>query len=79
MKDQNDKPNSESLIPALYDEATTARFLGVSRRFLQTARQKGTGPAFIKVGRLVRYRPQDIEHWLLKQTRTSTSDQFFNK
>lgn len=72
MEDHDHNINSESSIPALYDEATTARLLGVSRRFLQTARQKGTGPVFIKVGRLVRYRTQDIENWLAKQSRRST-------
>ncbi len=58
----------------LYDEEATAKLLGVSRRWLQAARQTGNGPAFIKVGRLVRYRPQDIDLFLEGQRRSSTSE-----
>ena len=59
----------------LYDEAKTADFLGVSKRWLQMARQTGQGPAFVKVGRLVRYRPQDINSWLEERIRLSTSEE----
>jgi DNA-binding transcriptional MerR regulator len=33
----------------------------ISARTLETWRQQGTGPAFIKIGNLVRYRIEDIE------------------
>ena len=36
-------------------------------------RIKGVGPRYIKIGRLVRYRPEDVELWLEAQTRNSTS------
>ena len=36
-------------------------------------RIKGIGPRYIKIGRLVRYRPEDVEPWLEAQTRNSTS------
>lgn len=37
-------------------------------------RVTGDGPRFIKAGRRVLYRWQDVEAWLLKQARNSTSD-----
>lgn len=36
-------------------------------------RVKGIGPRYVKIGRLVRYRIEDVEAWLEKQTRSSTS------
>ena len=36
-------------------------------------RIKGIGPRYIKIGRLVRYRIEDVEVWIEAQTRTSTS------
>lgn len=37
---------------------------GISRRFLEVAVQRGTGPRFVRVGRLVRYRPADVRSWI---------------
>lgn len=37
---------------------------GISRRFLELAACNGGGPAFIKVGRLTRYRVQDLLDWI---------------
>ncbi|MGF7163477.1 putative DNA-binding transcriptional regulator AlpA [Rhodoligotrophos appendicifer] len=50
-----------------------ASWLGVSESFLAQARVSGRGPKFLKVGRLVFYRPQDVRTWLEGQTRASTS------
>jgi hypothetical protein len=33
----------------------------------------GAGPHFVKIGRSVRYRRRDLDAWLDRQTRTSTS------
>lgn len=43
----------------------TAEFLGISHRTLESMRLKGEGPAYFKVGRLVRYPDSLIEKWLL--------------
>ncbi len=60
---------------ALWDEIQTAERLNLkSPRALQNWRCKGYGPPFLKIGRLVRYRPEDIEDWLTQQTRQSTSE-----
>lgn len=40
---------------------------------LARLRVRGDGPPFIKVGRSVRYDPRDVDEWLAKQKRTSTS------
>ena len=37
---------------------------GIPKRFLETAVSKGNGPEFVRFGRLVRYRVQDIEAWI---------------
>ena len=37
--------------------------LGVSRFTVRTWRSKGVGPRFLKLGRAVRYRPQDVDDY----------------
>lgn len=39
---------------------------GISKRFLELAVRKNNGPVFVKVGRLTRYRAQDVETWIAK-------------
>jgi predicted DNA-binding transcriptional regulator AlpA len=46
---------------------------GLNRRTLQGKRVKGGGPKFIKFGRLVFYRPEDIEEFLRSRTVEHTS------
>lgn len=55
----------------LMDEAALADLVGVNIKTLQKWRWQRTGPAFVKIGRLVRYRRTDVEAWLDKQTVTS--------
>lgn len=43
---------------------------GVLRRW----RVEGTGPSFVKVGRLIRYRPADVTAWLESRNCRSTAD-----
>jgi excisionase family DNA binding protein len=38
--------------------------LGVGTQTLAQWRWQGVGPAFVKVGRLVRYRRSDVDAWL---------------
>lgn len=37
--------------------------LGVSRFTVRAWRLKGTGPRFLKMGRAVRYRPEDVQEY----------------
>jgi hypothetical protein len=56
-------------------QAQAAEFLGVRPSCLEAWRVKGSGPPFLKLGsKLVRYRLADLERWLDKQVRMSTSD-----
>lgn len=43
-----------------------ADYLGVSKNTLSYWRLKGVGPQFLRVGRHVRYRPSDVENWLVE-------------
>lgn len=52
-----------------------ARYLGVSKAFLERDRWAGARIPFIKVGsRAVRYRQSDLDAFLDRQVRQSTSD-----
>ncbi len=46
----------------LTDVEVAAR-LGVSRFTVRSWRLKGVGPRFLKMGRAVRYRPQDVDEY----------------
>ncbi|MBL3556874.1 helix-turn-helix domain-containing protein [Marinobacter sp. JB05H06] len=51
-----------------------AEYLGVSKAFLERDRWAGARIPFIKVGsRTVRYRLSDLEEYIKKQVRLSTS------
>ena len=58
----------------LLTEQDTAALLKVSKKALQGWRYRGVGPRFLKVGRCVRYRPEDLQTFLLMSLRSSTSD-----
>ncbi len=47
---------------------------GISRRFLEIAAVRGDGPRMVRVGRLIKYRPEDIEAWVEVRTVSSTSE-----
>jgi Helix-turn-helix domain len=47
------------------DEKQAAAFLGLkSSRLLQAWRCRRTGPAWVRVGRQIRYQPQDLTAYL---------------
>ncbi len=60
--------------PPLYDEKRLAMYIGCNVRKLQEDRRTGKGIPYVKVGRLARYRPEDVEEWLARNVRTSTSE-----
>jgi excisionase family DNA binding protein len=47
---------------------TAAQLLGVAPQTLNDWRVDEVGPAYIKVGRLVKYRLSDLEAWLESRT-----------
>ena len=56
----------------LIDSAQLAQYLGAQVATVEGWRHKDMGPRYIKVGRLVRYRTEDVEKWLKSNTRNST-------
>lgn len=44
-----------------------AEFLGVPVNTLYTWRKTGKGPAGFRVGKYVRYRPDDVDAWITEQ------------
>ena len=66
----------------LHNEYEAARYIGTSVSFLRQRRHKGVrrnltpGPAFIKVGRHVKYQLDDLDKWIAQNRCTvgATSD-----
>jgi hypothetical protein len=56
------------------NEKQLARRWGVSVRTLQAARVKGSGVQFIRIGRAVRYRLEDVLAYEEARLRTNTSE-----
>ncbi|WP_082512417.1 helix-turn-helix domain-containing protein [Afipia sp. Root123D2] len=49
-----------------------ADLTGLSRSSLAKKRCDGSGPAFFKIGRAVKYDRADVESWILSRRRTCT-------
>jgi hypothetical protein len=59
----------------LLSERELSRVINRSKYTLQKDRLRGEGVPFVKIGRLVRYRPSDVQTWLANRpTFRSTSD-----
>ncbi|MCA1777482.1 MAG: helix-turn-helix domain-containing protein [Loktanella sp.] len=54
-------------IQDLIPERDFAAARGVSLRTVQRERAQRIGPPFIKLGRMIYFRPQAIEQWLIAQ------------
>lgn len=50
-----------------------ARFLALSPHSLECYRAKGTGPAFYKFGKAVRYAVPDLEAWIVACRHSGTA------
>ena len=61
-------------IPVI-NNSDAARHLGLSESTLNKLRLTGGGPTYIKLGRRVLYDMKDLEDWICRHRRTSTSDQ----
>lgn len=51
-------------LPYLMDQQELAAYLGKSTAWCERARWAGEGPAFVKLGRHVRYRADDVMAWI---------------
>ena len=57
----------------LWNEKQCADFLGYAVSTIQKERVRGDGPPFVKLGRIVRYRPEDVHAFVAGRVRRSTS------
>lgn len=58
----------------LLDVTEAADYLGLSISTLNKWRCYGEGPVFVKMGRAVRYRVEDLDRYLESRVLTSTSE-----
>lgn len=71
---QTDTP-AAALSGRLFDTPDAATYLGLkSPRTLIKWRGLGTGPRYIKLGRVVRYRLADLDAFVAERTRRCTLD-----
>jgi predicted DNA-binding transcriptional regulator AlpA len=54
----------QSTTPAALGEADAAQYLGMSRAWLRQGRMRGRGPAYLRIGRAIRYLVADLNTWL---------------
>ncbi|MFK5951317.1 MAG: helix-turn-helix domain-containing protein [Methylococcales bacterium] len=67
------------MIKQLLTTAEAATYISMSKAFLERDRWAGARIPFIKMGsRAVRYRKSDLDAYIDKQVRTSTSDNGMN-
>jgi predicted DNA-binding transcriptional regulator AlpA len=64
---RNPKLDEGGTMETLLTEEDVAKQLHVSIASLRRWRLERRGPQFIKVGSLVRYRPEELEAWLASQ------------
>lgn len=62
-------------LPRLMNQRDLANYIGKSTAWCERARWAGEGPRFIKLGRHVRYRADDVLAWIEDNARTSTSEE----
>ena len=58
-----DKSSNRGSGKSTLTDIEVAGRLGVSRFTVRSWRLKGVGPRFLKMGRAVRYRPQDVDEY----------------
>lgn len=61
-------------MPRLLNQRDLAAYLGKSTAWCERARWSGDGPKFIKLGRNVRYKTDDVLAWIDDNSHSSTSE-----
>jgi len=61
-------------LSALLSEEEAAPFVGTEPKTLANWRTMGKGPKFIRVGRKVKYHPDDVAEWVAARRVQSTSE-----
>jgi predicted site-specific integrase-resolvase len=62
------------MLKPLLNEDRAAEILGVSVRTLQRQRVRGDGPRYVKIGKRVLYREEDLAAFIEDSVRQSTSE-----
>jgi predicted DNA-binding transcriptional regulator AlpA len=62
------------VLASLVNQKIAAQLLGISVRTLERYRVVGSGPRYVRLGRLIRYRQVDIEDFVKSNLCTSTSE-----
>jgi predicted DNA-binding transcriptional regulator AlpA len=68
-------PKSVNSSILLLTAKEAARILKVSLSWLAKARMRGDGPAYVKLGRSIRYAEAALIQWMKSRQRLSTSEQ----
>lgn len=58
----------------MFTTEKAAEYLGLKNTTLEAWRCRGGGPLFVKMGKAVRYRREDLDRFLNARVRTSTSE-----
>lgn len=66
-------PNNTQQTPRTLRTDGAARYVGLSVSTLEKLRLTGDGPEYIKLGRTVLYKPEDLDAWIDGNRRKSTS------
>lgn len=61
-------------LPRLITQRQLCDWLAKSPAWAERGRLEGYGPPYVKVGRSVRYRAEDVLEWIEHNRRRSTSD-----
>lgn len=67
-------PEAVVSLPRLLTQKDLADYLNKSTAWCERARWAGEGPRFIKLGRHVRYRADDVLAWIEENAKQSTSE-----
>jgi len=57
-------PEDQGSLSVLLSSRAVADYLGIPTGTLANWRYQGRGPAFVRIGRHVRYRAEDIARWI---------------
>ena len=62
-------------LPQLWDQKVLAAYIGKSIAWCERARWAGDGPRFVKLGRNVRYKADDVMAWIDENRRTCSGNE----
>ncbi len=68
-------PSKAAPAAEILTAAEAAKILKMSESWLAKARMRGDGPAFMKVGRSVRYALPALQQWMKSRQRLSTREE----